>query len=191
MVFLLKNGGEPKIINTMKAMQCMIGAFLSLSLASCSGQSNDSGKLAQNGTKQYAADTSKPKISYKVNKEYDDKGNLIRFDSTYSYVYSGAGSSFGGPADSLLKTFRFDFPSRLSLGDSTRSFFSDPFFSDPFFKNGFPADPFRNSSFGTDFLKQQMEFHQRMLKEMQQRMERHKAEPLKKEQDDASVTRQI
>ena len=30
----------------------------------------------------------KPKISYKVNKEYDENGNLIKLDSTYSYYYS-------------------------------------------------------------------------------------------------------
>ena len=30
-------------------------------------------------------DTIKPTVDYKVNKEYDEKGNLIKNDSTYTY----------------------------------------------------------------------------------------------------------
>lgn len=33
----------------------------------------------------------KPDVRVKVNKEFDDKGNLTRYDSTYSYSWSGSG----------------------------------------------------------------------------------------------------
>jgi hypothetical protein len=50
----------------------------------------------------------KPDIRVKVNKEFDDKGNMTRYDSTYSYSWSGGGqipfsadSTFGKPRGQL------------------------------------------------------------------------------------------
>ena len=62
------------------------------------------------------ASSSQPKANIKVNKEYDKNGNLIRYDSTYTYVFTGTDSLI---KDSFLKEFeeRFDsfFPSSPSL----------------------------------------------------------------------------
>ena len=40
------------------------------------------------------SDTANPKTSVTVNKKYDDKGNLIRYDSSYSYSYKSPGGNF-------------------------------------------------------------------------------------------------
>lgn len=115
-----------------------------------------------------------PKEDIKVNREYDEKGNLIRFDSIYSYSFSG---------DTTLQDFYFgDFPSNFGspfdfLSDSSfnQSFFEDfkfPFFESlsqnqdslfnqfqpfhPFQPNqDFPNQPFRDLD---DFFKQFQDF---------------------------------
>ncbi len=68
------------------------------------------------------ASPSQPKANIKVNKEYDKNGNLIRYDSTYTYVFTGADSL---AKDSFLKEFeqRFDF-----FSPSSRSLFFNDFF---------------------------------------------------------------
>jgi len=72
-----------------------------------------------------------PKEDIKVNREYDENGNLIRFDSLYTYSWSGD--------TTLLKSFSpADFPDPFSFfSDSTfrgNSFFDgfDQLFSTPF-----------------------------------------------------------
>jgi hypothetical protein len=72
-----------------------------------------------------------PKEDVKVNREYDEKGNLIKFDSVYTYSLSGD--------TTLLKSFSPpDFPDQFgSVNDSTflgNSFFDDfdPSFFSPF-----------------------------------------------------------
>ncbi|HET6558492.1 MAG TPA: hypothetical protein VFG54_14335 [Prolixibacteraceae bacterium] len=65
-----------------------------------------------------------PKEDIKVNREYDEKGNLIRFDSIYSYSFSG---------DTTLQDLNFgDFPANFG---SNFSFFSDSSFNDSFMKD--------------------------------------------------------
>jgi hypothetical protein len=53
-------------------------------------------------------DTVKPKISWKVNREVDDKGKVIRYDSTYSWSYNSAEGA-SPKADSLIKDFQARF----------------------------------------------------------------------------------
>lgn len=69
-----------------------------------------------------------PKEDIKVNREYDEKGNLIKFDSTYSYSFS---------SDTTLKDFNFkDFPDPFGM---SFNFFNDSDFNQSFFKD---FDPF-------------------------------------------------
>lgn len=74
-----------------------------------------------------------PKEDIRVNREYDEKGNLIKFDSTYSYSFS---------SDTTLKDFdfkNFADPFGMDLSFFNDSTFSQSFFKDfdPFFFNGF------------------------------------------------------
>ena len=59
----------------------MIAFALSIILVGCTGQTK------QEFT-EIKRDSIQPKTDIKVNKEYDEKGNLIRYDSSYSYYYS-------------------------------------------------------------------------------------------------------
>jgi hypothetical protein len=71
-----------------------------------------------------------PRENSKVTREYDEKGNLIRFDSVYSYSYSSDST--------LMKDFS-------PKGFSDFSFFSDSTFKGNSFFEGFDqlfADPF-------------------------------------------------
>jgi hypothetical protein len=126
-------------------MHLLIGLLLSL-LVSCKGQDGPKQLLAENNKRTAPADTGKPKINYRVNKQYDDKGNLVRYDSSYSYVYPGQGRYLN--TDSLFNSFRLSFPEPKMFTDKDSSFFSDPFFH-----NRFP---------GQDFFQKQWEW-QRML----------------------------
>jgi hypothetical protein len=52
-----------------------------------------------------------PKVQVNVNRKYDNKGNLIRFDSTYSYFYSTRGlDSTRTSVDTAFRNFRNTFP---------------------------------------------------------------------------------
>ncbi|MGE5393093.1 MAG: hypothetical protein ACM3P1_00040 [Candidatus Saccharibacteria bacterium] len=69
-----------------------------------------------------------PKEDIKVNREYDEKGNLIKFDSTYSYSFS---------SDTTLKDFNFkDFPDPFGMNFN---FFNDSDFNKSFFKDFDPS----------------------------------------------------
>ena len=93
-----------------------------------------------------------PKTDIKVNKEYDESGNLIRFDSTYTYYYSNIENN-EALNDSIFDAFK----------NSFNSFY--PFSFKPFFEDFF----FEDSLLIYDFYKEDF-FEQRFLQNMQ-RME--------------------
>jgi len=83
---------------------------------------------AQNDT----INNSKPKKNYpktdiNVKKEYDEHGNLIRYDSSYSYYYSNINNDTI-LNDSILSEFKNHFNKR-------HLFFEDQFFKDYFFQD--------------------------------------------------------
>ena len=64
-----------------------------------------------------------------MNKEYDENGNVIRYDSSYTYSWSGNPDEIN--TDSLMRNFGFSFNQGIGIGDE---FFSDipEFFRSPF-----------------------------------------------------------
>jgi hypothetical protein len=117
----------------------MVVLFALLCATGCTAQ--HAGGRSERKPADAAADTSKPTVNWKVNKEYDSNGNLIRYDSTYSWSYNGSGDAMKGlKADSVLQSLRMRF------GDGFPVFFSDSsdeigwhqggFFQD-FFSSGF------------------------------------------------------
>jgi len=109
-------------------------SFLS---TSCNGQH----KLENGSDKK---DTIKPKIDIKVQKDYDENGNLIRVDSTYSYFYSNIKN------DSILEKeifdkFRLNFEGHFRPIDSI--FMGDFFGKDPFNRDNFYTDEFFENNF--------------------------------------------
>ena len=77
-----------------------------------------------NKTQNAKQDKTKPKEDIRVNREYDEKGNLIKFDSIYSYSYS---------SDSTLKDF--DFKNSTDPLGMNLKFFNDSAFSQFFMKD--------------------------------------------------------
>ncbi len=116
--------------------------------------------------------TNQPKVNYKVNKQYDEHGNLISYDSTYTYSYSsqdadinitfGNDSAFDmfGNINTPMGMFNNDIFNRFFKGDSSQ-FPNNIFLNDPFFNNGFDM---------MDQMRQQMNRMQQMdsLFKMQQ-----------------------
>lgn len=107
---------------------------------SCYGQEKNNDKqLKDNG----------PQSNIIVNKEYDEEGNIIKYDSTYSYYYSNIENDTG-LKDSIFDNFMNHF--------SQNYFFSNQ----PFFKNSF----FQDSLLMYDFYKKDF-FYDRFINNME------------------------
>lgn len=86
-----------------------------------------------------------PHMNYKVQKEYDENGNIIRYDSSYSYSYSSPG----------FNNFQLDsFPSfpELFNPDFMEEFFnSSPWMMDSLFDFQYQFRPFLDDSLMNSF----------------------------------------
>ncbi len=88
-----------------------------------------------------------PHSDIRVNKEYDEQGNLIRYDSSYTSYYSNIeGDTI--MADSILNVFKNQFNTFYPF--SHRPFFHDFFFEDSllqydFYKEDFFMQRFRKN----------------------------------------------
>lgn len=81
-------------------------------------------------------DSLQPQVDIRVNKKFDDKGNLVQFDSTYTYYYSSKGGKLQQlNADSLYAQFRTMF--RSQYDDWFDRSFNPVFFNDSLFKYDF------------------------------------------------------
>lgn len=125
--------------------------LLSFLLTNCNSQNKPKQELVQK-------DSIKPQTKIRVNKEYDEQGNLISIDSSYSYFYSNIKN------DTLMEKEIFD---KFKLDFDNRFTSLDSIFSNDFFK----GSPFEMNDFYTnDFFQDNFKLHQdrmnKMLKEM-------------------------
>ena len=100
-----------------------------LLLSSCNAQIED--KKDRN----IQINSNKPKIDYKVNKKYDDNGNLIAYDSVYTYYYSNVDRN-SLINDSIYKKFNEHFNTNSSFFNDFMKqdeYLNEEFFSDDFF----------------------------------------------------------
>jgi len=116
-----------------------IAIALSVTLYSCNGQ--------EGKTKESKVASNIPQTNIKVDKQYDKNGNLIKYDSTYSYYYSNVQSDIN-LKDSILNNFKKQFNKRYFF--SGDPFFNDLFFEDSllmydFYKKDFFLNRFRNN----------------------------------------------
>jgi hypothetical protein len=133
----------------MKTKWVTMFITVSLVFSSCNGQGvkKDKNKSFTDSTLIQA---NQPKENIIVNKEYDKNGNLIRYDSTYSYYYSNIdGNKVAG--DSIFNNFRKMFDTQY------------PFSKKPYFNNLF----FEDSLLHYDFYKKDF-FHNRFMQNMKQ-----------------------
>ncbi len=125
-----------------------------LSLTSCIGQ-------AEQKTTEHTENSKnkiEPKIDYKVNKEYDENGNLIKYDSIYTYYYSNVDKN-AMLNDSIFKKFDEHFK-------GLDQFNNDSFFKDFFNQENFNEDDFFSEDFFSGNLGRNQEMMQKMMKRM-------------------------
>jgi hypothetical protein len=106
----------------------------------CNGQESNKKNELQKGKDE-------PQVNYKVNKEYDENGNLIRYDSTYSYYYSNVEND-SVAKDSIIDVFKNQLNHQFFFSDDP--FFNDFFFQDSlmmydFYKKDFFSNRFKNN----------------------------------------------
>lgn len=105
--------------------------ILAITITGCKGQKEEK--------KEEFTTEENPKTNIVVNKEYDDDGNLIRYDSTYSYYYSNVESNEDA-MDSIYNEFRKHFNNQYFF--SRQPFFEEFFFEDSLLKYDFYKEDF-------------------------------------------------
>lgn len=118
----------------------LITIALSITLMSCNGQT---GKQKDSNEKL----AEKPQTNIKVERKYDDKGNLMGYDSSYSYYYSNVKDN-KKLRDSIFNNFRNMMNDKYFFSRSP--FFNDLFFEDSllkydFYRKDFFLNRFRNN----------------------------------------------
>ncbi|MEP5254090.1 MAG: hypothetical protein ABJQ39_03445 [Winogradskyella arenosi] len=137
---------------------------LCLLFLSCNGQTETDKSLAQQASPK--SQVNPPEGSWRVNKTYDEQGNLIRFDSVYSWSsHNGAQDLPQVEQDSLLSAMRSRFFSQFSGGH--RSLLHQGFPEDSVIQSPLFLDDFFEQAMGTDMTD--------LDKIKQQLLERHKA----------------
>jgi hypothetical protein len=115
----------------------ILALVISVILNSCNGQKKTEKAELLN-------DTINPKTKIIVNKEYDDNGNLISYDSTYSSYYSNIKTDtlLG---DSIFNNFKNYF--NQNYGFSNQPYFNNFFFEDSLLKYDFYKRDFFSNRF--------------------------------------------
>jgi len=133
---------------------------LLLFLSSCHEKMRGQNPEEKNRISSVAKDSlKKPKVNIEVNKRYDDKGNVIGFDSTYTSFYSNIQGDTAR-MDSLMGSFDRYFRRDHSL-------FFDNQFNSLFFKDSTRYPDF----FHDDFFMKRYELNDYYLKDMMRRMD--------------------
>tara|TARA_R110000868_G_scaffold163513_1_gene395738 strand:- start:776 stop:1282 length:507 start_codon:yes stop_codon:yes gene_type:complete len=155
-----------------------MAAILNLS---CNAQENKKEENLHND-QDSMAQVESPQGTWKVDKEFDEEGNLIRYDSIYSWSSADNLDELAHKnPDSVLRSFRSKFYRNFSGVDNQK--FGDLFTGDSLFTKRFFDDDFFDSEFGQDFmdidrLRKRMEsMQQRFLERYQSEFEKLENEP--------------
>jgi len=160
-----------------KYMVLCIIAMLSIS---CNGQVNKEQNIDTKDQKNNLVE--KPEGSWKVDKEFDENGNLIRYDSIYSWSSNNKYNHLKGvDRDSLMQSFKSRFYSSFS-GFKNQGF-EDIFANDSLFSKQFFNADFFGSDFGKDFMDMDR-ITQQMIARQKQFLEKYQSEFIKPEEED-------
>lgn len=117
-------------------------------------------------------DPSKPDVQIKVNKELDKDGNVIRYDSSYTWSWSSDGSR-PFPSDFFTDSNKTDFfkpfENNFFFGNDLKENYFDPF--------GFSNDSVFNDYFSNPDINKLHKEIQDMLKQQQKMMEEFFGQP--------------
>ncbi len=106
-------------------MKAIIAAGLLLLASGCNAQTE---KVNKNVASTAPKETVKPKVDVKVNKQYDEKGNLVAYDSVYTWSYSSQGGTLDGVhADSVMASFKKQLNFNMDFPSFFKSSFDDYF----------------------------------------------------------------
>ena len=136
-------------------------AVVALLLCSACDKPSEAQTLADDNKKTTARADSldKPKVNIKVNRHFDDKGNLVGFDSTYSSFYSNIGGDTM-MMDSLMNSFdRYFYRDHSSM---LNRHFNNLFFNDSLRYPDF---------FHRDFFQKRYELNDAYMKDMMRGMD--------------------
>ncbi len=153
----------------------MVGMFS----IGCNGQKDDTKNPETNESE--ARIMEQPEGTWRVDKEFDENGNMIRYDSIFSWSSHNNFNNFSpSERDSLMQSFKSRFFMNYSHFEDHG--FEDVFAKDSLFSNRFFNDGFFESDFGRDFmdldsLRQQMlERQKRFLRKYQSEFKEPKDE---------------
>jgi len=134
----------------------IVMSLLSLAFAGCS----DAKKQNENSSKLMAVldSSSVPKTDIRVNKKYDSKGNLLQYDSSYSYFYFSPGFKNSISSDSLF--YNFKTPLRNDYKDLLEENMNSVFFNDSLFKYDFYNSDYFSERFRLNMLRFENMFRQ-------------------------------
>ena len=146
--------------------------FLSVS---CNGQKNETRKAE---TKEREKNIVKePKGNWKVDEEFDEIGNLIRYDSIYSWSSERKLDNLSSiDRDSLMQSFKSRFFTNFSVFKNHG--FEDVFSQDSLFSKRFFNDDFFGSDFGNDFMDID-KMRQKMIDRQKEFLEKYQSEFIK------------
>ena len=128
-------------------MKKIIAILLVLAFTGCKGQEKEKEEIKSDEKKEMAQE---PKGQWKVKKEYDEEGNLIKYDSIYSHSYSNIeGDSLRVNLDSIMDSFKGYFSEHrplkwndgFSFYPETDSLFMNDFFKDDYFLDRWKKEP--------------------------------------------------
>ncbi|MFD1613777.1 hypothetical protein [Gelatiniphilus marinus] len=158
---------------------CGILAMAILLSFSCSGQKKDIEKNVPKTNLEKQIE--QPKGSWKVDKEFDENGNLIRYDSIYSWSSGNAFDALTNvERDSLMQSYKSRFFKNFSRFRNQG--FEDFFSQDSLFSKQFFNDDFFGSDFGNDFMDID-KFNQQMIERQKQFLEKYKLEFIKPKEE--------
>lgn len=159
----------------MKKYMLVLAAVL-ISL-SCTGQNKKEREVQK--IEKEKLEMNQPKGSWTVEKEFDEHGNLIRYDSIYSWSSSNDLSNLSAvDRDSLLQKFKSRF--FTSFSDFENQSFDNFFSNDSLFSQRFFNDDFFESSFGRDFMDID-KIRQEMIEKQKEFLNKYQSEFMKPE----------
>lgn len=145
----------------------------------CNGQKNETKKSETKKSEENIVE--QPKGTWKVDKEFDENGNLIRYDSIYSWSSNGKFDDFSSlDRDSLMQSFKSKFFTNFSGFENQG--FEDVFAQDSLFSKRFFNEDFFGSDFGKDFMDID-EIRQQMIARQKKFLEKYQSEFIKPEEE--------
>ncbi len=153
--------------------------MVSLLSVSCNGQKNETKKAETKESEGNVVE--QPKGTWKVDKEFDEKGDLIRYDSIYSWSSNSKFDNLSSiDKDSLMQSFKSRFFTNYSRFENQG--FEDVFSQDSLFSKRFFNDDFFGSDFGNDFM-DIVKIRQEMIARQKKFLEKYQSEFIKPEDE--------